>query len=41
MVLPVGMEDKQNLVVVEKGDDHQVRTRELIGVRFSALITSH
>jgi protein-L-isoaspartate(D-aspartate) O-methyltransferase len=41
MVLPVGVEDKQKLVVVEKGDDHQVRTRELIGVRFSPLITSH
>jgi hypothetical protein len=27
MVLPVGVEDKQRLVVLEKGDDHQVRTR--------------
>jgi protein-L-isoaspartate O-methyltransferase len=41
MVLPVGVGDKQKLVVVEKGDDHQVRTRELIAVRFSPLITSH
>ena len=41
MVLPVGVEDKQKLVVVEKGVDHQVRTRELIAVRFSPLITSH
>jgi protein-L-isoaspartate(D-aspartate) O-methyltransferase len=41
MVLPVGVEDKQRLVVVEKGVDHQVRTRELIAVRFSPLITSH
>jgi protein-L-isoaspartate(D-aspartate) O-methyltransferase len=41
MVLPVGVEDEQKLVVVEKGSDHQVRTRELIAVRFSSLITSH
>jgi hypothetical protein len=32
---------QQKLVVVEKGDDHQVRTREMIAVRFSPLITSH
>ena len=41
LVLPVGVEDKQKLIVVEKGDDHQVRTRELIAVRFLPLITSH
>ena len=41
MVLPVGVEDNQKLVVVEKGVDHQVRTRELIAVRFSPLIISH
>jgi protein-L-isoaspartate(D-aspartate) O-methyltransferase len=41
MVLPVGAEDEQCLVVVEKGDDHQVRTRELIAVRFSPLVVSH
>jgi protein-L-isoaspartate(D-aspartate) O-methyltransferase len=41
MVLPVGVEDEQKLVVVEKGDDHQMRTRELIAVRFSPLITIH
>ena len=41
MVLPVGVEDEQKLVVVEKGDDHQVQTRELIAVRFLPLITSH
>jgi len=41
MVLPVGGEDKQMLVVIEKGNDDQVRTRELIAVRFSQLITSH
>lgn len=41
MVLPVGAEEEQKLVVVEKGDDRKVRTRELIAVRFSPLITSH
>ena len=41
MVLPVGVEDEQKLVVVELGDDRKVRTRELIAVRFSPLITSH
>jgi len=41
LVLPVGVEDKQMLIVVEKGDDHQVRTRELIAVQFLPLITSH
>jgi protein-L-isoaspartate(D-aspartate) O-methyltransferase len=40
MVLPVGVEEEQKLVVVEKGN-HNVRTRELIAVRFSPLITSH
>jgi protein-L-isoaspartate(D-aspartate) O-methyltransferase len=41
MALPVGVEDEQKLVVVEKGSDHQVQTRELIAVRFSPLVTSH
>ena len=41
MVLPVGVEAEQKLVVVEKGADHQVRTRELIAVRFSPLVVSH
>lgn len=41
MVLPVGAKDEQKLVVVELGDDRKVRTRELIAVRFSPLITSH
>src|SRR5262249_20974663 len=41
MVLPVGVGDEQKLVVVEKSYDHKVRTRELIAVRFSPLITSH
>jgi protein-L-isoaspartate(D-aspartate) O-methyltransferase len=41
MVLPIGVEDEQKLVVVEKGKNRQVRTRELLPVRFSPLITSH
>jgi protein-L-isoaspartate(D-aspartate) O-methyltransferase len=41
MVIPVGVEDDQKLVVVEKGDGDHVRTRELIAVRFSPLIASH
>ena len=41
MVLPAGRENEQRLVVVEKSDDCQVRTRELIAVRFSPVITSH
>src|SRR6516165_3280027 len=41
MVLPVGAEEEQKIVVVDKGSDNQVRTRELIAVRFSPLITSH
>src|SRR5262245_16598278 len=41
MVLPVGAGNDQRLVVVEKGEDDQVRTRELIAVRFSPLIASH
>ena len=41
MVLPVGAEDQQKIVVIEKGSDNQARTRELIAVRFSPLITSH
>jgi protein-L-isoaspartate(D-aspartate) O-methyltransferase len=41
MVLPMGLEDEQKLVLVEKGKNRQVRTRELLAVRFSPLITSH
>jgi protein-L-isoaspartate(D-aspartate) O-methyltransferase len=41
MVLPIGAEDEQKLVLIEKGADRQVHTRELIAVRFSALIASH
>jgi hypothetical protein len=41
MVLPLGVGDDQKLVVVEKGQGDQVRTTELIAVRFSPLIASH
>jgi protein-L-isoaspartate(D-aspartate) O-methyltransferase len=41
MVLPLGREDDQKLIVVEKGEDAHVRTRELIEVRFSPLIVSN
>jgi protein-L-isoaspartate(D-aspartate) O-methyltransferase len=41
MVLPLGADDDQKLVVVEKGEDDHVRTRELIAVRFSPLIVSN
>jgi len=41
MVLPLGAWDDQKLVVVEKGKDDHVRTRELIAVRFSPLIASN
>lgn len=41
MVLPVGPEDEQKLVLVEKGKNRQVKTRELLAVRFSPLIISH
>jgi protein-L-isoaspartate(D-aspartate) O-methyltransferase len=41
MVLPLGAGDDQKLVLVEKGEDDHVRTRELIAVRFSPLIVSN
>jgi protein-L-isoaspartate(D-aspartate) O-methyltransferase len=41
MVLPAGPEEEQKLVIVEKGNDSRLTTRELIAVRFSPLITSH
>jgi protein-L-isoaspartate(D-aspartate) O-methyltransferase len=41
MVLPIGVEDEQKLILVEKGKNRQVRTREVLAVRFSQMITSH
>ena len=41
MVLPAGVADEQKLIVVDQGDDRKMRTRELLAVRFSPLISSH
>ena len=41
MVLPAGPEDEQKLLVLEKGADGQIKTRELIAVRFSTLTATH
>ncbi len=39
MVVPAGMPDSQQLMVVEKGKDARLKSREIIPVRFSALET--
>jgi protein-L-isoaspartate(D-aspartate) O-methyltransferase len=41
MVVPAGLPDRQQLMLVEREPDGHVRTRELLSVRFSTLITSH
>ena len=41
MVIPAVVEDGQRLLVIEKGEDGRVRTKELISVLFSVLISSH
>ncbi len=41
MVLPSGLEDAQQLVLVEKGADGRVSTREILPVRFAPLVTVH
>lgn len=41
MVLPAGLPDRQQLMLVEREPDGHVRTREILSVRFAALITSH
>src|SRR5262245_43885593 len=41
MVIPAGLEDAQQLIVVDKAEDRRTRTKQLIPVRFSVLITSH
>ncbi len=41
MVLPTGIEDAQQLVVVEKRADGRVSTREILPVRFAPLVTVH
>ena len=37
MVIPAGLPDAQQLVLVEKDDNGRVRTREILQVRFSLL----
>jgi protein-L-isoaspartate(D-aspartate) O-methyltransferase len=37
MVLPVGLPDDQHLIVVDKGRDGRITTKELLQVRFSLL----
>jgi len=39
MVVPAGIAEAQQLLVVEKDDSGRARTREIIPVRFSALMT--
>ena len=41
MVIPAGLEDQQQLIVVEKDLDDSVQTREIMPVLFSRLITAH
>ena len=41
MVIPAGVEDAQQLMLVEKDANGRTRTKELLPVRFSALVTSH
>ena len=39
MVIPAGIEEAQQLMVVDKSDDGRIDIREVLPVRFSALIT--
>lgn len=41
MVVPAGIEDQQNLLLVEKDSRGRLSTSEVIPVRFSPLIVSH
>ena len=41
MVVPAGLPDSQQLLVVHKGADGHIATREVLQVVFSPLITSH
>ena len=40
MVVPAGIAEAQQLLVVEKDDSGRARTREIIPVRFSALMSA-
>ena len=39
MVVPAGIAEAQQLLLVEKDDSGRARTKEIIPVRFSALMT--
>jgi protein-L-isoaspartate(D-aspartate) O-methyltransferase len=41
MVVPAGIEDAQQLMLVEKNDQGQLNVEEILPVRFSTLIVSH
>jgi protein-L-isoaspartate(D-aspartate) O-methyltransferase len=41
MVIPAGLESAQALLLVEKDSAGRIRTREILPVRFSPLVTSH
>jgi protein-L-isoaspartate(D-aspartate) O-methyltransferase len=41
MIIPAGIEDAQQLLLVEKDSTGRTRTKELIPVRFSTLVTSN
>ena len=41
MIIPAGIEDAQQLLLVEKDAGGRTRTKELIPVRFSTLVTSN
>lgn len=41
MVIPAGIEDAQQLMLVEKNEKGQLNVREILPVRFSSLVVSH
>jgi protein-L-isoaspartate(D-aspartate) O-methyltransferase len=41
MVIPAGVEEAQQLILVEKDANGRTHTKELLPVRFSTLVTSH
>ena len=41
MVIPAGMEEAQELMLVEKNEDGRIKTKGILPVVFSPLITSH
>lgn len=41
MVIPAGIEDAQQLMLVKKNDNGQLNVEEILPVRFSSLVVSH